>query len=156
MGSLFLALFTACTLTLNELKAILRASAQAGQNGAVKKASVESTAQDDDFQVAKRRNNNSRTDNNSNKPVPTSANVKLPPKAVLTLRFFAPLRTTDMGTETTEAENALPEQEAPRKPRRPPPIMITSTTNLIRLQSYLKDHVKGDYEFRNTGIGTVS
>jgi hypothetical protein len=61
-----------------------------------------------------------------------------------------------MGTETTEAENALPEQEAPRKPRRPPPIVITSIINLILLKSDLKGHVKGDYEFRNTGIGTVS
>jgi hypothetical protein len=27
--------------------------------------------------------------------------------------------------------------------------MITSTTNLIQLQSGIKDHVKGQYEFRN-------
>jgi hypothetical protein len=70
----------------------------------------------------------------------------LPPKAVLT-HVFTPLRTTG-------AEDTLTEQEAPRKLGRPPPIMMISTTNLIRLQSILKDHVKGEYNFRNTGNGT--
>jgi hypothetical protein len=51
-----------------------------------------------------------------------------------------------MHTENTEAENILPEQEAPRKPGRPPQIVTTSTTNLIGLQSDLKHHVKGEYE----------
>jgi hypothetical protein len=51
-----------------------------------------------------------------------------------------------MGTETTGAENALPEKEASRKSGRPPPIVITSITKLIRLQSDLKEHVKGGYE----------
>jgi hypothetical protein len=52
-----------------------------------------------------------------------------------------------MDTETSEEEKTLLEQEVPRKPGRPPPIMMTSTTNLIRLQSDLKDHVKREYEF---------
>jgi hypothetical protein len=77
----------------------------------------------------------------------------MPPKGVLTYNFFAPLRTTDKDTETTGAEKSLTEQEVPRKPRRPPPIM-TSTTDLIQLQSDLKDHVKGPYVFRNTQNGT--
>jgi hemin uptake protein HemP len=59
-----------------------------------------------------------------------------------------------MDMETAEAENTLPEQEAPRKPGRPPPIVMTSNTNLIRLQSELQEHVKGEYEFRNTRNGT--
>jgi hypothetical protein len=41
-------------LTLNELKVILKVSAQAGQSGAVNKTSVGSVAQDDDFQQVKR------------------------------------------------------------------------------------------------------
>jgi hypothetical protein len=32
--------------------------------------------------------------------------------------------------------------------------VLTSTTNLIRLQSDLKEHVKGEYEFWNTQNGT--
>jgi hypothetical protein len=74
----------------------------------------------------------------STKPVPTSAAVELPPKEVLTRNFFAPLRTTDMDTNTTGAEKTLPKQEAPRNPGRPPPIVMTSTTNLIRFQRDLK------------------
>jgi hypothetical protein len=47
-----------------------------------------------------------------------------------------------MGIDTTGAENTLPEKEAPRKPGRLPPIVMTSTTNLIELQRDLKYHVK--------------
>jgi hypothetical protein len=59
-----------------------------------------------------------------------------------------------MDMETPEAENELMEREAHRKPGRPLPTVMTSTSNLIRLQSDLKEHVKGDYEFRNTQNGT--
>jgi hypothetical protein len=55
-----------------------------------------------------------------------------------------------MDTETIEGENAIPEQEAPRKSGSPSPILKTSTTNLIRLQRDLKEHVKGAYKFRNS------
>jgi hypothetical protein len=68
--------------------------------------------------------------------------VKLPPKAVLTHKFFAPLKTTDMDTEITGAENSLPEQESPKQSGKLPPIVMTSTTNPIQLQSNLKEHVK--------------
>jgi hypothetical protein len=122
---------------------------------AVNKTAVESMAEDDDFREAKRckwhiSNNTSQTAKKSIKPVPTSAPVKLPPKSVLICNFFTLLRTTDMVTETTGAENPQWRKEAPRKPGRPPPIMMISTTNLIQLQSNLKDHVKGHYEFQNT------
>jgi hypothetical protein len=67
----------------------------------------------------------SQTARNLNKPVPTSTAVKLPSKAVLTHDFFASLRTTDMDTETTGAENALPEQKASRKLGRPPTVRVS-------------------------------
>jgi hypothetical protein len=73
----------------------------------------------------------------------------MPPKAALSRNLFAPFRTTNMHTETTEAENTLTEQEVPRKPGRPPPLVMTSNTKLIQLQSDLKGNVKGEYEFRN-------
>jgi hypothetical protein len=100
-------------VTLNELKAIPKVSAQAGESGAVNKTSVESTAQED-FQEIKRRkgyisNNTSQTVKNSTKPVPTSTAVKLPPTEVLTRNFFAYLRNSDMNMETISAENTLPE-----------------------------------------------
>jgi hypothetical protein len=59
-----------------------------------------------------------------------------------------------MDTGITGAVNTPPEQEAPRKPGRPPSVMTTSTTNLIRLQGDLKDQIKGEHEFRNTRNGT--
>jgi hypothetical protein len=57
-----------------------------------------------------------------------------------------------MDTESTETESTLPEKEAPGKSGKPPPILMTSTTNLIRVQGDLKEHVKGEYDFRNTRI----
>jgi hypothetical protein len=58
----------------------------------------------------------------------------MPPKALSTRKFFSSFRTTDMDTETTGAENTLPEQEAPRKSGRPPPIGMTFITKLITKQ----------------------
>jgi hypothetical protein len=152
---LFSALYGLCTVTLNELKAVIKVNAQAGQSGEVKKTSVESSAQDDDFREVNRRkshisNETSQTTKKSTKLVLTFAAVKLPPKAVLTRNFFALLRSTDVDMETTGEENALPEQEAPKKSGKPPPIVMTSTTNRIRLQSDLKERIRGEYEFRNT------
>jgi hypothetical protein len=73
---LFGPLYGMYAVTLNELKAVLKVSAR---------TSVESTAQDDDFQEVKRRrrhisNNTSQTSKKSTKPVPTSAAIKTPPK----------------------------------------------------------------------------
>jgi hypothetical protein len=112
-GKLLLSpLYGMYTVTLNELKAVLKVSAQAGQSDAVKKTSVESTAQHDDFREVKRRmkhssNDTSQTAKKSTKPVPTSAAVKLSPKAVLTRNFCAPCTITNIDTESTGAENAL-------------------------------------------------
>jgi hypothetical protein len=141
-------------VTLKELKVILKVSAQAGQSGAVNKTSVESTVLDHDFQEVKRRrglisNDTSQTAKNSTKPVPAFAAEKLPPKAVI-YNFFTSLRSTDMDSKTSGTENTLPERQAPRKPVGPPPIVMICTTNLIRLQSDIKGHVNGEYEFRNT------
>jgi hypothetical protein len=115
---LFSALYGIYTLTLNELKAILKVNAQAGQYGAVTKILMESAAHDD-FQEVKRckrhiYNDTSQTAKNSTISAPKSAASKLPTKAVITCNFFAPLRTNDMDTETTGEENTLPEKEAPR------------------------------------------
>jgi hypothetical protein len=127
------------TATLIELKAV---SVQAKHSGQWTKPH-RNPAQDYDFREVKSRKRHNSNDTlqsakKSTKTVPTSAAVKLPPKAVSTCNFFAPLRTTDLDMETTEAENTLPEQEAPRKWGRPPTIVMTSTTNLIRLHSDLK------------------
>jgi hypothetical protein len=44
------------TVTLRELQTVLKVSTQTGQSGAVHITSLESTAQDDDFQEVKKHN----------------------------------------------------------------------------------------------------
>jgi hypothetical protein len=81
----------------------------------VNKTSVESTTQEVKRRKIRISNNTTQRTKRSTKPDPTFAAVKMPPKAVLTRNFFAPLRTTDVDMETTGTENTLPEHEAPRK-----------------------------------------
>jgi hypothetical protein len=95
-------------------------SAQAKYKVTANKISSEPTAQDEEFREVKRRkrqnsNGKSQSAKKSAKTVAASAAVKIPPKATLTRNYFEPLRTTDMVTKTTGAENTLPEQEAPKK-----------------------------------------
>jgi hypothetical protein len=52
----FSALYGMYTVTLNELEAAVRVSAQIGVGGGVSKTSVEATAQKDDFREVKTRN----------------------------------------------------------------------------------------------------
>jgi hypothetical protein len=123
---------------LNELEAVLKVKAQPGKCGAVTKTSLQSAAHEDDFQELKRRkrhisNGTSQTAKKSITSAPKSAAGKLPTKTVINRNFFAPLRIDNMDTESTETEYTLQEKEAPRKTDRPPPTLMASTTNLIRL-----------------------
>jgi hypothetical protein len=73
--------------------------------------------------------------------------------------YFAPLRTTDMDVErpvregSTQRPNGESHQESTSKSGRPPPIVLTSTINLIQLQKTFKGFVSGSFEFRNTRSG---
>jgi hypothetical protein len=91
-------------------------NAEARRRGAVNTTSVESTTHNDIHEVKRQKwhscNITMQTAKQSTIPVPKSAAVKLPPKSVLTCKFFAPLRTIDMDTETIGEHNALPGQEA--------------------------------------------
>jgi hypothetical protein len=74
-----------------------------------------------------------------------------------TRNFFAPLRTAGMDLDPTEDTNNQTdgEQQPPNSQRgRSPPIIFTSTINLIQLQKQLKSLVKGNFKFRNTRNGT--
>jgi hypothetical protein len=70
--------------------------------------------------------------------------------------FFAPLRTAEMDLEsalmeaTSESTASETQQALSSKAGRPPPIILTSSVNLIQLQRNVRDIVKGDFEFRNT------
>jgi hypothetical protein len=79
------------------------------------KTSVESIGQNDDFREVKERkrrysDDTAQTAKKETISVQKSAAVQLPTRAVTCIirNFFAPLRTKDMDTETTAAENALP------------------------------------------------
>jgi hypothetical protein len=90
------ALYGMYTGTLNEMKAVLKRSAQEGQSGAVNKTSVESTTQGDNSQGVKRRkkhvcNDTSQTTKKSTKTAPTSTDVKMSPKIVLNRNLFTSL-----------------------------------------------------------------
>jgi hypothetical protein len=65
-------------------------------------------------------------------------------KEDVTRNYFPPLRTADMDTD------AVPHEEAvPGKTGRPPPIVLTSATNLIHLQKQLKGVLKDNSEFHS-------
>jgi hypothetical protein len=56
--------------------------------------------------------------------------------------------------DTSETPNSEAQQPSSSKADRPPPIVLTSTTNLMTLQKHIRDIVTGNFEFRNTRRGT--
>jgi hypothetical protein len=72
------------------------------------------------------------------------------PVKVTKRNFFAPLRTTNMDTDSSGSETIPQEEAVPSKTSRSPPIILTSATNMIQLQKQLNNVVKEDFEFRST------
>jgi hypothetical protein len=122
-------------------------NAQAGQSGAVNKTSLESMAQDDDFQEVKRCKRH--ISNNTSQTAKSRLNLSHYPQLSCSLKKQCQLATSshlsELLTQTLRlpAQRTLPVHTIPRKPGRPSPMIITSTTNLIR-----------QHEFRNTQNGT--
>jgi hypothetical protein len=77
------------------------------------------------------------------------------PKEVATRKFFAPLRSSDMDTDSANIEATPREAAAPAKTGRPPPIVLTSAVNLILLKKQLKRVVSESFEFRSTRNGKI-
>jgi hypothetical protein len=80
----------------------------------------------------------------------------LPRKPAAARSIYDPLlRSLETDSETVEQGDLQGQQkQAPaNKTNRSPPIMLTSTTNLIHLQNNTKCTVKGSFEFRNTRNG---
>jgi hypothetical protein len=69
---------------------------------------------------------------------------------VATKKFFTPLQTTNMDTYAPDTESSAVEEAVPGKMGRPPPIVLTSATNLIQLQKQLKGVAKQIFEFHST------
>jgi hypothetical protein len=55
-----------------------------------------------------------------------------------------------MDTEASDTEESPQEEAIPGKTGRPPPIVITTTVNLLQLQELINSVVKESFEFRNT------
>jgi hypothetical protein len=70
-------------------------------------------------------------------------------KEDVTRNYFAPLRTAEMETDAVPHDEAVPGNTG-----RPPPVVLTSATNLIHLQKQLKGVLKDNFEFRSTRNGT--
>jgi hypothetical protein len=134
--TLLSALYSTYTVTLNELKSLLKASSQQG----------------DDFkEVRNRKRHSSQEATNT----PKKATLPTPSGKVATRNFFAPLRTANMDTDPPAAEPSSAAQETvPGKTGRPPAIILTSVTNLMQLQKQLEGVAKQAFEFRNTKTGT--
>jgi hypothetical protein len=149
--TIYSALYGSYTVTLNELKDLLKASIT------VKSGTTGPTPQDDGFQEVRRRK---RHNTQEAAKTPKKAAIQstpqpeiTSPKEVATRNFYAPMRTTEMDTDAANTEASPQEAPAP-KTGRPPPIILTSTNNLIHLQKQLKNVVKDDFEFRSTRNGT--
>jgi hypothetical protein len=141
---LFCVLHGIYTVSLSKIKTTLKKTAP-GQRKETTNTAGPSSPQDDGFQEVRRRKRQStgETERMNKKPVPAT----LAPKEVPTQNFFATLLTTNMETESSRAEVSSEEDVALQNTGRPPPIILTTTTNLIHLQRHLKNMTKDDFEF---------
>jgi hypothetical protein len=124
--------------------------------------SNELAAQEEFREQRRRKRNPSEEAAKKQKTMPTTG-IKdprpRPQQDVVTRNDFAPLRTTEIECEGSTKEVAdNPEDELQQRPAsqmsRPPPIVLTSEENLIRLQKKLKSLCKDSFEFRSTRNGT--
>jgi hypothetical protein len=136
--ALYSALYETYTVTLNELKKVLKSRSQVGQPN-----------QADAFQEVRSRKRPSTAEAARS---PKKAAVPTPVQ-VPTKNYFAPLRTAQMDTDASDAHPIAEETAAPTKSARPPPIVLTSAANLIQLQKKLKGVTRQTFELRNTRSG---
>jgi hypothetical protein len=127
------------TVTLNELKNSLKASSHAAQ-----------TKQEYGLKAIRSRKRHLTVE-----ATYTPKKAALPTSTVARKNCYPPpLRPTNMDTDVPVTESKSTEAEATGKSGRPPPIILTSATNLIQLQKQLKGMAKQSSEFRNTRNGT--
>jgi hypothetical protein len=115
--ALFSALYGTYTVALQEIKALLKVSTTTPQ-------SAKKPTQEEGFQEVRRRKRH--TSNEAARTpkkilvsaAPAAANTT--PKTVPTRNFFAPLRTANMDTEVSDAEESTQEEATPGKTGRPP------------------------------------
>jgi hypothetical protein len=83
----------------------------------------------------------------------TSGSLSTPRAELTTRKVFAPLR-TEMDLEGDKETTDEEKQGSTTEAGRPPPIILTSATNLLQLQKNISGIVQGSFEFRNTKNGT--
>jgi hypothetical protein len=110
--------------------------------------------QEDGFKKVRSRKRHNTNENATTLKKAAFSAVDTPPKEAATRNFFAPLRTSDMDTDSSNTEATLREAAAPAKLGRPPPTILTSAVNLILLQKQLNGAVVKNFEFRSTRNGT--
>jgi hypothetical protein len=155
---LFSALYSTYTVTLQELKAVIKARTLTDQTN-IPKTTGQQTNKEDDFQEVRRwkrhaTNETTRTSKKVTIQTKTPTALNIPSKEVVTRNFFAPLKAADMDADASSTEANSNEEAVPGKTDRLLPIILTSTTNLIQLQKELKIVVRGNFEFRSTRNGT--
>jgi hypothetical protein len=148
---LFNALYGTYSVALSDLKQVLQTSAKSTPAPEQQAHSTITKGEDDGFKEQKRRKrrNSSEYELQRKNVTPVeSSHLDAPyQKAaqVPTRNSFAPLRAVNMETENGEAASKTTDQSeqqgqhsTPTKAGRPPPIVLTSTVNLINLQKDLK------------------
>jgi hypothetical protein len=131
--TLFSALYGIYTVTLNDYKKVLK----------------DSTQQVDGFKEVR-----SRKKHCNKEAACTAKKAALPASTVkAATKNFAPLRTTNMDTDTPGTESTAAEEAVPGNSGRPFTIVLTPT-NLTHLQKQLKGMEKQTFEFRSTKNGT--
>jgi hypothetical protein len=155
--SLYSALYGSYTVTLNELRGLIKAKVRSQECGSINSTGPSSQEEEGFKMIRRRKRQNSQETAETAKRAATLPTANSGPKEVPTRNFFAPLRTTSMDTDSSSTENT-PQETATTptaaKTGRPPPIILTSTVNLIQLQKQLKNILKEDFEFRTTRNGT--
>jgi hypothetical protein len=155
---LFNDLYDTYTVTLIEIKAVLKVSTLASQTKSLTTGGEQLTQKEGFKEVRRRKRHNTdvaaRTSKKAAVQDKISDALNTLAKGVVTRNYFALLRTADMDTDTSGTESMPHEGAAPGKTGRPPPIVLTSATNLIHLQKQLKGVLKDNSEFPSTRNGT--
>jgi hypothetical protein len=106
----------------------------------------EQVESEQEFREQKRRKRNlsDKQSKPKSKTEMTSGSVSTPRAEITTKNFFAPLR-TEMDLEGNKETTDEEKQGSTTQAGRPPPIIPTSTTNLLQLQKNISAIVQGSF-----------
>jgi hypothetical protein len=157
--SLYSALYETYTVTLHELQALTKSSCSKPFLTTAPATAITATngnADVDGFREQWRRKRNSSGEEESQKKraVPQTSVERNAEFKPVTRNYFAPLRQADMDCVEPDGDDTQNQQQTLFPAGRLPPIVLTTSTNLMQLQKEIKGLVKGNFEFRSTCNGT--